>query len=118
MGVDNFFNLIFFYKIITNQIFFSGHKSDTVAQRYIDQSTMMKQRASDVLSLGGLQLNDDGEQLRKRTFESGRSTEISEKTRKCRTYEDKENAPGTVYNITFNYCSKVNYQLPIKSKFD
>lgn len=98
--------------------FFSGHKSDTVAQIYIDQSTKMKQRASDVLSLGGLQLNDDGEQLRKRTFESGHSTEIHENTKKCRNKEDKENSTGNVYNITFNHCSEVNYQIPMKTKFN
>ena len=74
----------------------------------------MKQRASDVLSLGGLQLDNDGEQLRKRTFESGRSTEINENTKKCRNYEGKENAPANVYNITFNHCSEVNYQLPMR----
>ena len=78
----------------------------------------MKQRASDVLSLGGLQLNEDGEQLRKRTFESGRSTEIHENTKKCRDKEDEENSTGNVYNITFNNCSEVNYQISIKTKFN
>ena len=103
---------------ITNRIFFAGHKSDTVAQKYIDQSTIMKQRASDVLSLGGLQVNEHGEQLRKRTFESERGTETPGKTRKCRTSDDKENTHTNVYHITFNNCSEVNYQLPIKTKFD
>ena len=32
----------------------TGHKSDTVAQRYIDHSDHMKQGGADVLSLGGL----------------------------------------------------------------
>jgi hypothetical protein len=32
----------------------TGHKSYTVAQKYIDQSINMKQKASDVLSIGGL----------------------------------------------------------------
>ena len=44
----------------------TGHKSVTIAQRYIDHSKFMKQGGADTLSLKGLQKDDDGQVLRKR----------------------------------------------------
>ena len=45
----------------------TGHKSDTIVQGYIDQSSTMKQRTADILSLDGPQTDSDGIPIRKRT---------------------------------------------------
>ena len=73
-----------------------------MAQKYIDQSENMKQRASDVLSLGGLQTGQDGQQLRKRKA----TNEPEQITTSSKTMS------ANVYNITFNNCSNTNFNLP------
>jgi hypothetical protein len=78
--------------------------ADTVAQKYIDQSMNMKQKASDVLSIGGLQTGPDGQQLRKRKFQE----EAEQRTSSSRT------ATATVYNISFTNCKNTNFQMPDK----
>ena len=73
----------------------------------------MKQRASDVLSLGGLQVDNDGQQLRKRKLdENSNKRQSPEERAKLSHDSNKENIPKVVYNISFNNCAKVNYQMP------
>ena len=64
----------------------------------------MKQKASDVLSIGGLQTGPDGQQLRKRKFQE----EPEQRTSSSRT------ATATVYNISFTNCQNTNFQMPDK----
>ena len=64
----------------------------------------MKQKSSDVLSIGGLQTGHDGQQLRRRTFQE----EPEQRSSSSRT------ATNTVYNITFTNCQNTNIQLPDK----
>ena len=73
----------------------------------------MKQRASDVLSLGGLQVDSDVQQLRKRKpeFDGARRQSPEERSRLPRDC-NKENSPRIVYNVQFHNCRKVNYQMP------
>lgn len=73
-----------------------------MAQKYIDQSKNMKQRASDVLSLGGLQTDQDGQQLRKRKA-NNEPEQIS---------TNSKTMSANVYNITFNNCNNTNFNLP------
>ena len=98
----------------------SGHKSDTVAQKYIDQKSVMKQRASDELSIGGLQVGEDGEVLRKRSREiSGEKFDSLDKAKVARlsireddtsNYSCSSNGSHGQYNIVFNYCTIQNYK--------
>ena len=64
----------------------------------------MKQKASDVLSLEGLQTGTDGQQLRKRKNQE--------------EPEQKSTSSGTatviVYNISFTICQNTNFQMPEK----
>ena len=75
-----------------------------MAQKYIDQSMNMKQKASDVLSLEGLQTGTDGQQLRKRkNQDEPQQTSTSSRT-----------ATAIVYNINFTNCQNTNFQMPEK----
>jgi hypothetical protein len=61
----------------------------------------MKQRASDVLSVGGPQKGEDEQQLRKRKI--GNETPSS-----------SSSSTGNVYNITFQNCDNTSFFLPDK----
>lgn len=65
----------------------------------------MKQKASDVLSIGGLQTGVDGKQLRK----CKKQEEPEQKSSSSRT------ATATVYNISFTNCDNTNFQIPERS---
>ena len=82
----------------------TGHKSETVAQKYIDQSTIMKQQASDVLSLGGLQKDRDGHQLRKRKTLDEDSNDTPLASTKIRQQERSSTGGSAriIYNMNFN----------------
>ena len=73
-----------------------------MAQKYIDQSKNMKQRASDALSFGGLQTGQDGQQLRKR-IANNEPEQIT---------TSSETMSANVYNIAFNNCTNTNFNLP------
>ena len=83
----------------------TGHRSDTVAQRYIDHSDHMKQGGADVLSLGGLQKAEDGSILRKRPF----AEMTTHNSQNNATTSSSNSHRGTVINISFNNCHDVTY---------
>ena len=89
----------------------TGHKSDMVAQRYIDHSDHMKQGGADILSLGGLQRGQDGTVLRKRTYNdmSVHNTQNNSQSTSTATSSSSNTHKGTVVNITFNNCNNVTY---------
>lgn len=78
----------------------TGHKSDTVAQKYIDRSKNMRQGGADTLSLKGLQKDEDGQELRKRKspWDTVQSTRVPV----------VQNA-GTNMSVNFYNCASVNY---------
>ena len=65
----------------------------------------MKQKASDVLSTGGLQTGANGQQLRKRKNQE----EPEQRSSSSRT------ATATVYNISFTNCDNPNFKIPERS---
>ena len=89
----------------------TGHKSDMVAQRYIDHSDHMKQGGADILSLGGLQRGQDGTVMRKRTYNdmSVHNTQNNSQSTSTATSSSSNTHKGTVVNITFNNCNNVTY---------
>jgi integrase len=88
----------------------TGHKSDTVAQRYIDHSDHMKQGAADVLSFGGLQKDQEGGLLRKRPFQDiFNNSNMNTLASSSSSSSSNSSAKGTVVNITFNNCANVTY---------
>ena len=78
----------------------TGHKSDMVAQRYIDHSLNMKQGGADTLSLRGLQKDEHGVELRKRK----RQFEVIGERR-------TGTGPSSGNNTTINFynCADVKY---------
>ena len=62
----------------------------------------MKQKSSDVLSIGGLQTGHDGQQLLKRKFQEESEQRIS----------SSRTATATVYNISFTNCQNTNFHMP------
>lgn len=78
----------------------TGHQSDTVAQRYIDHSKIMKQGGADTLSLKGPQKDEDGQVMRKRKSPND--------------YPQSTRVPGGPnegkrINVSFHNCTTVNY---------
>jgi hypothetical protein len=70
----------------------------------------MKQRASDVLSLGGLQKDENGNQLRKRKEPDGdQNTSSSSSSRTKQTSSQMSGNGNIVCNINFNNCTKMKY---------
>ena len=62
-------------------------------------------------------MDGDGQQLRKRKYDKEQNADAPEYSKQIYATVDKENVPNYIYNITFNNCSEVNYQLPEKTRF-
>ena len=84
----------------------TGHKSDTVAKKYIDHSKNMKQGGADALSLEGLQKDEDGQVLRKRKS----SNDYLQSTKLPGGSND-----GGKMNVSFHNCTTVNYNSHTKN---
>ena len=83
----------------------TGHKSDTVAQKYIDHSKQMKQGGADTLSLKGLQKDEEGQVLRKRKI----LQETIQQPRPTAGHNASNNMSVNFYNCaTVNHNSKTN----------
>jgi integrase len=93
----------------------TGHKSDTIVQEYIDQSSTMKQRAADILSLDGPQTDSDGIAIRKRTRDDSPNPHTVTRSVEKRV---PSGSATIVYNINFTGCTNVECkQLVLKSRF-
>jgi hypothetical protein len=87
----------------------SGHKSDTVAQQYIDQSTTMKRKASDVLSVGGGQVDETGLELRKKVATPAGKENMTPSQSSNATAQRTSGSKNIVVNVTFTGCNNVTY---------
>jgi hypothetical protein len=83
-----------------------GHKSDTVLEGYIEQSTLMKKRAANVLSVGGQQCDEEERPLQKK-ISSPASGKICFPASPVLT---EEKMVSNVYNVTFSNCTGVEYK--------
>jgi hypothetical protein len=86
-----------------------GHKSDTVAQQYIDQSTTVKRKASDVLSVGGGQVDDEGVELCKKVATTPAGKENTPLSFHNATAQRTSSSKNIVVNVTFTGCNNVTY---------
>ena len=86
-----------------------GHKSDTVAQQYIDQSTTMKRKASDVLSVGGCQIDERGVELRKKVATPAGKEYGTKLPAEDTTNQSSSSSKSVVVNVTFTGCNNVTY---------
>ena len=81
----------------------TGHKSDMVAQKYIDHSKQMKQGGGvDTLFLKGLQKDEEGQVLRKRKQHPYESSQPTKPTA-------GPTAGGNMASVNFYNCASVNY---------
>ena len=69
----------------------------------------MKRRASDVLSVGGGQINEVGVDIRKRVALPAGEEKEAELTAEDTTNQSSSSSQNVVVNVTFTGCNNITY---------